>query len=403
MSLTVRNFDEFRRLQAEFAVPQFQAELFRNALRSNDYKDNRSLNDQALETSDPRKQNRAPPSQTHHGLPTPHRIGRKGFDPNQPRVPAGNPDGGQWTTEFGAETSANTDDEGRILSDVTPDNDWIPGADYASRRAGRWPAAYSAHFPGATYSQLVRLDQAVGRTAIAVSHIHQRDPTWQPSARGWLSGNRIEGYIRLEEERAAEAEAHLLRLRTGIGGNFGPPMDAAPRPPIRPSPAPFDGAAWIRFYRSVVSQNRDLLDFPRPPEWDTVAVGIVNTKVEFGINSDAPGYDAADRAEADKYRDILVKNHPNVMKVANAGWKPNDSLYHAESTILLRAMKKNRGTLAGLRLEVFVDNPPCWSCQKVLPLLGLELGNPTVTYINTRNGERWLLRDGRFAPVGRQK
>src|SRR3954467_2646610 len=41
-----------------------------------------------------------------------------GFDPNQPRVAAGNPDGGQWTS--------SDQNESRILSDAAPDNDWIP-------------------------------------------------------------------------------------------------------------------------------------------------------------------------------------------------------------------------------------------------------------------------------------
>lgn len=46
-----------------------------------------------------------------------------GFDPNQPRVPAGNPSGGQWT-----------DGGGQILSDANPDNFWKPGAQLAQAK-----------------------------------------------------------------------------------------------------------------------------------------------------------------------------------------------------------------------------------------------------------------------------
>jgi len=43
-------------------------------------------------------------------------------------VPAGNPDGGQWTDSGGGGGGIN---DARILSDATPDNEWKPGARYA--------------------------------------------------------------------------------------------------------------------------------------------------------------------------------------------------------------------------------------------------------------------------------
>jgi hypothetical protein len=50
---------------------------------------------------------------------------------HQPRVPAGNPDGGQWTSRPGAGGAERINDP-RVLSDATPDNHWIVGADYAA-------------------------------------------------------------------------------------------------------------------------------------------------------------------------------------------------------------------------------------------------------------------------------
>lgn len=41
---------------------------------------------------------------------------RRKYDPNQPRVPAGNPDGGQWTSEGGGQ---GTDGDGAVDVDVT--------------------------------------------------------------------------------------------------------------------------------------------------------------------------------------------------------------------------------------------------------------------------------------------
>jgi hypothetical protein len=57
--------------------------------------------------------------------------GEHGYDPNQPRVPAGHPDGGQWTNEATPDAGERINDP-RVLSDATPDNHWIVGADYAA-------------------------------------------------------------------------------------------------------------------------------------------------------------------------------------------------------------------------------------------------------------------------------
>ena len=57
-----------------------------------------------------------------------HELRKAGFNPTEPRVPAGNPGGGQWTTEGGN----GTPNDPRILSDATPDNTWKPGAQYAA-------------------------------------------------------------------------------------------------------------------------------------------------------------------------------------------------------------------------------------------------------------------------------
>ncbi len=52
------------------------------------------------------------------------RAAKAKFDPNQPRVPAGNPDGGQWTgtgesTEFGIPRAWSADDSIQLAADIT--------------------------------------------------------------------------------------------------------------------------------------------------------------------------------------------------------------------------------------------------------------------------------------------
>jgi len=60
-----------------------------------------------------------------------------------------------------------------------------------------------------------------------------------------------------------------------------------------------------------------------------------------------------------KYRDTMGRGHP--------GWAPNDALFHAEVTVLLRAAGENGGTLAGKSLVIFIDKSMCPSCRLLLP------------------------------------
>ena len=50
-------------------------------------------------------------------------LHKAGFNPDEPRVPAGSADGGQWTSEGGS---------GAVISDATPDDTWKPGGQYAA-------------------------------------------------------------------------------------------------------------------------------------------------------------------------------------------------------------------------------------------------------------------------------
>jgi hypothetical protein len=54
----------------------------------------------------------------------------KHYNPEQPRVPAGHPDGGEWTT--GDWSGAANASSRQVLSDATPDDPWKPGAQYAA-------------------------------------------------------------------------------------------------------------------------------------------------------------------------------------------------------------------------------------------------------------------------------
>jgi hypothetical protein len=214
-----------------------------------------------------------------------HRLGqhRSHFNPNQPRVPAGNPDGGQWTSTGATKTG--------------------------TRLAGAGKPPLGPHI----------------LLAIAVA----------------LAKRLIEGY--------------RSRNRTDLFGQ----------------------------------------------ESGAVVVTNIDGEDVFGPSSEAGGYTPEDRNAAEKLRAELVKKYPEVFGSGNLGQMPKNALVHGETTVLSRAAKKRGGTLAGQTLTVFTDRRLCNHCEPVLPYVGLELGNPTVTFVGP-DGSIMTMRDGAWI-VGRLK
>lgn len=145
-----------------------------------------------------------------------------GFNPNQPRVPAGKPDGGQWTgggSGSGSGTRRRRDsDEGQVLSDANPDNLQRPGAEIAQagrRRPGSRRIRINGRWHTPTRAQEIRLATANGRARRALKKVQKRDPNWKP--RPSLE-ETIEGRILRLEGEARQAESRLSELLDhGIG------------------------------------------------------------------------------------------------------------------------------------------------------------------------------------------
>ena len=187
--------------------------------------------------------------------------------------------------------------------------------------------------------------------------------------------------------------------RAGASRN-GPQLAGGGKPPLGFYHLLFAIAAraaklLIEDYRS---KNRTDL-FGQEP--GAIVVSVVDGEPIFGPSSGAGGYTSKDRAAAEKLRADLVKKYPAVFDRSNLGQKPNDALFHGETTALLRATKERGGTLAGQTLTVFTDRELCNNCERVLPYVGLELGNPTVTFVDP-DGSIMMMRDGTWI-VGRTK
>ncbi len=132
----------------------------------------------------------------------------------------------------------------------------------------------------------------------------------------------------------------------------------------------------------------------------TVAFAVVDGSPLFGVSSNAPGYTVTDELAAISMRTKLVERYPDIMRLENLGWKPNDALYHAEANALLRAAEAHGGSLAGRTIEISVDRPLCSSCASILPKIGTELGDPEVRIIDGR-GDLWITINGIWTRRGK--
>ncbi|MGA8499656.1 MAG: hypothetical protein WB764_29525 [Xanthobacteraceae bacterium] len=140
------------------------------------------------------------------------RAALKKYSPDQLRVPAGNSGGGQWMSD-GGNGPAN---DSRVVSDVTPDNTWIPGAQYAQNtRRGGGSILIGGNWLDPTPAQAARLTVAEAQARDALARVRNFDPYWQPTPGLYAT---VEGKISDLQAQAQEARARLDELASvGIG------------------------------------------------------------------------------------------------------------------------------------------------------------------------------------------
>jgi hypothetical protein len=224
------------------------------------------------------------------------------FNPNQPRVPAGQPTGGQWTDDP-TWTGGQVLDDPRIVSDALPEDEWKPGAQYASNRPTR------GQFPGATAGQNARLAAAELRAISAIRRVREIEANWEPRVASLTAPRSIEGAISHIEARAPAAEARLRELARQPHDRL---LEAYRR---SNAPPDFFAGPWSR-------------------EQHTVAVATPGEgQIFFGTNSRAPTYTDRDFSVARRTEKAMINRFPEVM-FPRAGKWPNNAVNHAESTIL---------------------------------------------------------------------
>jgi hypothetical protein len=206
---------------------------------------------------------------------------------------------------------------------------------------------------------------------------HREGGQWTDDER-WTSGRWL-------RERWA-------RLRKGLH------FAAVERPPLNPRRLPLFLARKLieAVYRELASWD---LFGENNSDKVTVAVTRIEGRDFSGTSSKYGDWTAIDDAEVRRLQTVLVQRFPHQARGRALTQYPLGVLYHAETNVLLRAARANGGTLAGRTLEVFVDGVTCNNCRRVLGHVGHALGNPTVTFINSRTGRvMGVVRNGRWRP-----
>jgi hypothetical protein len=161
----------------------------------------------------------------------PARAERLAFSDMWPLVPTGSPADRQ-----GMSVGIGAESDPQVVSDITPDNDWRPGARYAQNREpperGFRPLIIGGRLVEPEPGQASRLFEAETRAEFHIAQVHKIDPTWRPRPSAYES---VEGLIRAYESDAEQAQARLREL-------------AAPLPPIIPkeSPRPRQSATTLQ-------------------------------------------------------------------------------------------------------------------------------------------------------------
>lgn len=146
------------------------------------------------------------------------------YRPDQPRVPSGTAEGGQWTDGSGGSgpmsfeewlaggwaEGLGTIDADSGLGDWRLRDDQAPIEDITYR-----PRGGSGPWPGATPGQQARLAASESQARAAIRRVQEIDPRWQPPA---SMSEGIEGAILSHQAAIRQAEARLRDLSSrGIG------------------------------------------------------------------------------------------------------------------------------------------------------------------------------------------
>jgi hypothetical protein len=162
----------------------------------------------------------------------------KKFRADQPRVPAGDPDGGQWTDGSGGAGPMSFEEwlaggwAAPAAADIDATNteelgDWDESADEPTIEQVNNRSRGSGSWPGASPGQQARLAASNVQAQAAIRRVQQIEPSWRPPA---SMSEGIEGAILSNQAALRQAEARLRDLQ---GRGLGPGPFAEESVPAR--------------------------------------------------------------------------------------------------------------------------------------------------------------------------
>lgn len=147
---------------------------------------------------------------------------KAGYDPNQPRVPAGNSDGGQWTSDVGSGSGTSRRPDRSNTTGSKPGHSRSPGKPRVQLAQARGPGGGPTVRIGnrrlpATPGQAARFEAANRRAKTLIKRVQQLDRDWKPRT-SLTDPSSVNGAIASRRGEAREAEARLRELAgQGIG------------------------------------------------------------------------------------------------------------------------------------------------------------------------------------------
>jgi hypothetical protein len=215
------------------------------------------------------------------------RFQRK-YSPDQPRVPAGNPDGGQWTDGGGEGAGRDT-----------------PSTDFSSQARRGGPPR------GGTPQQQLRLDLATARAQEALSRVQQLQPDWRPTP-SFTARDTVEGLIRAKEAEAREADARFIALsRAGEDAPYATRSAPTTAEVLRPG-GQLIGARDL----DVTARNVRILS---PEEFEAVRTTLMANarRIDPGARYDGVWYD---REDGTRFGLRLSVDHGLTLEVIKGGY-----------------------------------------------------------------------------------
>jgi hypothetical protein len=243
----------------------------------------------------------------------PARAERLAFSDMWPLVPTGSPADRQ-----GMSVGIGAESDPQVVSDITPDNDWRPGARYAQNREpperGFRPLIIGGRLVEPEPGQASRLFEAETRAEFHIAQVHKIDPTWRPRPSAYES---VEGLIRAYESDAEQAQARLRELAAPL-----PPIIPKESPPTAPERNDIARAAarWLAQNRGHVIEGVDWFLEYEPSVRTYLDPPKSLPELQQAVSAPKPGYDIhhiveKTSAEQDRFPKWMINAPENLVRI----------------------------------------------------------------------------------------